>query len=293
MTEDDLPPIFRAADLRAARMQRLFLWLQRVELVSLTLGALLFEISWRAGGLNVTALAGFGLLVIALASRLTNMSVRPEAGWYDARAVAESAKTLAWQFAVGGSAFPKAMEERDARAQFVSQIRSIATGFEALDVPSGPETQVTSGMLALRARPRDDRRSEYAALRVADQVNWYSAKATENRTASNRWAALLVTLEAAAVVMALLRGLDLFDFDWAGVLSAGAAAVIAWRQTKQYSALAEAYAVTSHEVSAIASLIDQECSEEEWADLVHDAEAAFSREHTLWKARRQRSVSGN
>jgi hypothetical protein len=61
-------------------------------------------------------------------------------------------------------------------------------------------------------------------------------------------------------------------------------------QAKKYANLSEAYAVTSHEVSLVPSTLSAEATEEEWAQAVHDAEAAFSREHTMWQARRQGPV---
>jgi hypothetical protein len=75
--------------------------------------------------------------------------------------------------------------------------------------------------------------------------------------------------------------------NWLGVLAAGTASVAAWQQTKNYSSQSEAYAVTSHEVAIVAETIGPAIDESSWAQAVHDAEAAFSREHTLWLARRQ------
>jgi hypothetical protein len=69
-----------------------------------------------------------------------------------------------------------------------------------------------------------------------------------------------------------------------------AVAVIGWMQAKKYASLSEAYAVTSHEVALVASTLSAELDEDAWAQAVHDAEAAFSRELTMWQARRQAPV---
>jgi hypothetical protein len=65
------------------------------------------------------------------------------------------------------------------------------------------------------------------------------------------------------------------------------ASLAAWKQTKNYAALSESYSVTSHEVAILATTIVKHVDEQTWSQAVHDAEAAFSREHTLWLARRQ------
>jgi hypothetical protein len=62
----------------------------------------------------------------------------------------------------------------------------------------------------------------------------------------------------------------------------------AWVQTKDYSTLAEAYAITEQEVALVAVRLGQVTSEEAWAQFVLEAESAISREHTMWRARRGR-----
>ena len=73
-----------------------------------------------------------------------------------------------------------------------------------------------------------------------------------------------------------------------GAIFAGAmvAAMTAWLQTKQHRTLATAYTVTALELASVRSRIVHQASEEDWATFVSDAEEAFSREHTLWKASR-------
>jgi len=134
---------------------------------------------------------------------------------------------------------------------------------------------------------RAARTKAYRELRVNDQLKWYSEKAESNRIRSKQWTAVLVALEALAVILGLARVTGAIGTEWLGVFASAAAAVAAWKQTKNYSSLSEAYAVTSHEVGILSISLDSNPTEEEWAQAVHDAEAAFSREHTLWRARKQ------
>jgi hypothetical protein len=64
------------------------------------------------------------------------------------------------------------------------------------------------------------------------------------------------------------------------------AAMTAWLQTKQHRTLATAYAITALELASVRTRIAHQATEADWATFVSDAEEAFSREHTLWKASR-------
>lgn len=75
------------------------------------------------------------------------------------------------------------------------------------------------------------------------------------------------------------------------VLATGASAVLAWLQIRRHQELAQSYAVASHELALAESRARHVRSEEELARFVGDAEAAISREHTLWIARRDESAT--
>jgi hypothetical protein len=64
------------------------------------------------------------------------------------------------------------------------------------------------------------------------------------------------------------------------------AAMAAWLQTKQYRALATAYGITALELASVRTQVQWQQNDNDWAKFVNDAEEAFSREHTLWKASR-------
>lgn len=76
------------------------------------------------------------------------------------------------------------------------------------------------------------------------------------------------------------------DGFFRGLTGALVAAMTAWLQTKQHRALAAAYGVTALELASMRLKIARQSTESDWARFVADAEEAFSREHTLWKASR-------
>ena len=289
-----LPGTHKAADAQARAFQRELFRLQAAELCGLVAAAMLFQFQWIVSDLDVLSLIGAGTLALAIAARSVMALRKPLQRWYDARALAESAKTVAWQFAVKGSMFPGSLSTSESKTELLAKLKTLREDFQSLEVPSDTEDrQVTDEMVRLRNAPRPMRMDTYRQLRINDQLDWYIKKAASNKASASRWGWTLFTLEALILLLALLRGLGAFTIEWAGVVGATAAAVVAWREAKQHTNLAEAYSVTSHDVSSLRDQLDDCKTEHEWAEFVHDAEAAFSREHTTWRARRQHVAQPN
>ena len=59
-----------------------------------------------------------------------------------------------------------------------------------------------------------------------------------------------------------------------------------WIQIKKFSELAAAYTVTAHEIGLISPKLDAVQTKSELRIFVNEAEQGFSREHTMWIARR-------
>jgi len=282
----EMPTLFGAADTAASDYQKRFFVAKTIELGAIALGAIVGALNVNAlwGAAGVAAVICFG---IALAIRLSGVGARAERRWYDARAAAESIKSLAWSYAVGGEAFRKSMP--DAERELVTKLGEILAGLPDLNVPADARTPAgaTPDMAELRASDQQTRCDRYHAARINDQVSWYSNKSKFNKARSEAWSAAVVVAEGAAIVAGLLRMRGAFDVDLLGVFGAIGAGMIAWMQAKNYTSLSEAYAVTSHEVGLVAHSVRSGVPEDQWAQSVHDAEAAFSREHTMWRARQQ------
>jgi hypothetical protein len=281
-----LPPLFDAAEKVSASSQKIFLRTRSTELMALVIAALLGVVpNNEAEGLAaVIAVVAFGL---ALMLRVGGFGERAEKRWYSARAAAESIKSASWQFAVGGESFR--VDDPSAEGRYRSELRQILETLPHLDVPVESGTAcVTDDMLKLRSSARENRVHTYRGGRVLDQLSWYSRKAKWNQRRASVWRWALVAGEAGAVVFGIFRVRRSFDVDWVAVFAAVAAGVAAWIQIKNFSSLSEAYSITSHEVQLLnESMSGRTFDEGEWATAVHDAEAAFSREHTMWLARRQ------
>lgn len=281
------PPLWKAAEEKSAEQQRQFYLALAAQLVALSVGALLALIPsdscLGAAGPVLTLLfflAAFGIQVSGVAARA-------EQRWYDARAAAESIRSAAWQFAVGGEAFR--LDDTQASTRFTELLSDVLKTLKSLDIgsASASSASVTDSMDRLRHAPLEERQAVYFRDRIQDQVDWYAAKAKWNKSRARWFGLAVVVIESAAIVLGLLRVIGVSDADWLGVAAAAAAGFIGWSQAKKYALLAESYGVTSHEVGLTASYLNRSAVETGWSQSVHDAEAAFSREHTMWRARRQ------
>jgi hypothetical protein len=204
------------------------------------------------------------------------------------RTAAESIKTATWEYAVGGESYRLSTDSAD--HDFRTFLQNVLTVLPNLVMPAGSKDglAITGDMAELRGSNLDRRIDSYREQRIRDQQKWYSAKSDANRNWAQRWLWFLIAVQVAAVVLGLLHALGAYDVNWLGMLAAGAAGIAAWQQAKDHSNLAEAYAVTSQEIGILVHDIeDVGDSEDKWAQFVHDSEAAFSRENTLWLARRQ------
>jgi hypothetical protein len=295
LREEDLPAIYQAANENSLEAQRRFLRRSGLGLVMVVIatGASAFAGRIPLGDGNLMGMIAAITFIGALLLRLHLLTDRPERTWYGGRAAAESAKNLAWRYAVGGAPFTIDQDPYDVDVAFTERLRDILTDLDAesLVPPSGGEgKQITKRMRELRAMSLEERKEAYAVGRIQDQMEWYARKAKWNKNRSNLWNTILMFIEFVGSVTAILIATGVWRIHLLGFAGALAGAVIAagasWLQTKQHSNLAEAYSVTTHELSAINDRISSPRTEEDWARFVSESEDAVSREHTLWRASR-------
>jgi hypothetical protein len=290
VTDDHLPALFRAADASSLDAQTLYRRTTAAILALLVVAAVGGSIDTDFGpgstdwGGVVSALAFIvSILLQAFAAR-----TRLERSWYAGRALAESSKSLAWQYAVAGGRYPEAHPEPD-RA-LTADLRALlndlgeARPFET----GGGDPQITPRMRDLRGAPLAERRAAYRAGRIGSQRDWYSDKAQWNRRRARLWLCVTLGFQVAGGVGAVLKATGVIELDVLGIASAIAVAAIAWSELKDHSTLEEAYSLASHELSLVDASIDDDGDGPEWADLVGDAENAISREHRMWRAARSR-----
>ena len=290
LTDADLPPLYHAADKSSTEAQTWFLWAARIRLLGV-LGAAFFGLfTWKLGisPVDWAGVLAASCFFVALVVEGYLYQAKPERTWYEGRAVAESVKTLSWRYAVGGEPFDAIDPEPKVASLFLDQLKGLFEVIKDLDLvpPSSTGQQITQRMRDVRALSLADRRTIYERGRVEDQQNWYQAKATWNRRRAMRWTKIMLTTEIVGVICGILKAVGLIEGDLLGFAGAIVATITAWLQTKQHRTLATAYTITALELASVRSKVADQGNDADWARFVSDAEEAFSREHTLWKASR-------
>jgi hypothetical protein len=283
----DFPALYRSADRESERAQRSYLRSLRVRLGALLVAAFGGALTLTTpGGFQVGGGLAFLAFACALGAELFLATTSPLTTWYEGRAAAESAKTLAWRYMVRGEPFE--VDEPDVDKQFLAQTHSLLQDLQSLSLSTGePDAhQITDRMRQIRALDFEERRQIYLVDRIADQQRWYSEKARWNDRRARSWVLVSIVLEIAGLIGGALKAFGWINFDLLGFLAAAAGCVMAWIEAKQHRNLATAYGIASQELASIATELPMVSSEERWAALVGQAEEAISREHTLWRASR-------
>lgn len=290
LRDEDLPALFHAADRAGSEGQRWHVEAVRASLFLSLLAAALGVPNLEDVGdwPSIAAAVAFG------SGALVTLYLywgRPERRWYDGRAAAESLKTLAWQWAVGGGTFPKGPDEAAEHSNedaFARRLREVLAGLRNVEIGAERGEQITATMRAVRAADLATRRGVYQNDRIEDQRRWYDGKARWNRRRGRQWLAVTVSIQVAGGTLGILRAADVLNVDLLGLVAAAAAAAAAWLQVKDHGTLAEAYTVAAQELALIGDQISRVTDENAWRAFVDHAEQAISREHVLWRARRGR-----
>lgn len=295
MHQDNYPALFRNADASAASRQGLyfrFLLLQYVLLVVASASTLLTF----SGNGRVEAGIYFVCVAFAAAILLVSVLQAPEKDWYNARALAESIKTLTWRYMMATEPFEQTASGQGAEKAFTEYLTELlemnrASGqVLSYEIVSG--AQITDEMERIRNLSFEERRTLYLNSRITDQLNWYLSKARSNRRNSRILTWICVAIYTLAIIIAGIQfyhamiTVEPFPLQWVTEpILVMAASLLGWIQAKRYSELAASYTLAVHEISKIRENISRVTSQQEFAGFVLESETAFSREHTQWVAR--------
>lgn len=284
--DKQLPPFFLASDAASNKAQRTTLLGNRVRSIGAVSGAIGGAFSLLVGRIDAWALVALLGFIAAFGAELYLMLQKPERDWYQARAGAESAKTLSWRYAVCADPFFTKLSASEAEILFRSRISQVAKQVShAVQLPSGDASYPTLAMRTLRSSSLKVRREVYLTDRTRAQRDWYTQKASVNKRASACWHLVLLTAELIAIALAAMRVFGGWDIDFAGILATGIGAVASWLTLKQYETLRSAYALTAAELEKQIAILTA-TKDATWPEAVADAEEAISREHTMWLASR-------
>lgn len=291
LPDEALPALFQAADQASLRGQRYFVRASGLRLLLLVIAAVTAVATWHVGKarLDIMTLVTATVFVATASVELYLLAEQPERAWYDGRALAESAKTLTWRYAVGGDPFPKGSDpasEQEAARRFRQRLEGLLQDAPQTSIEATVAPTISHQLQTLRSSSFEERVRVYLAGRIDDQQHWYTSKAQSCRQRSHRWRVALLLAESCGVTAALLRGFEVFSFDLAGIIAAAVGSGAAWLAAKQYNSLARAYAFAANELALARARIEGVRDDHTWAAEVANAESAISREHTMWRASR-------
>lgn len=291
MTPTEYPALFRNADSAAAKLQKLYFRYLGGQLALLFLAALMPVIAiWFPG--IVVQLIYLSCIVGACFILAVMTHRKPEQGWYLSRAIAESVKTTTWRYIMGAEPFEHGNGEREATEVFTKRLSGILRDNDPRGVHllhsdvSG--SQITQAMTDIRAMPFEGRKAVYIEKRIKNQRDWYVTKTKFNKSRAALLSSLTVLTYMLVIIWAIYQMVDdSFTQLWiTEPLLVLAASILGWTQAKRHNELAASYTVATHDIINVLINIEHKDNEADFLEAVSDAEAAFSREHTQWVARR-------
>jgi hypothetical protein len=290
---NDYPALFLAADRASTAAQHRHLLFTSAILLALVLAAGLGALSSVSPSAK-TALAVASTSLVSLSFVLTAIrrALRPEKLWYGGRAVAESAKSMAWRYMTGAE--PYFISAPDVDGKFITDLKSLVKDSDQLAVGFSSDyadrPQISPRMRQVRACNLESRKQIYLEQRISDQRRWYGKKARKSQSAESWYFVVILVSQALALASgAYMISAPESKWNLVGVFSSLASALVAWLQVRQHEELAQSYAVAALELGFIEEQAAHVGNDQDFSAFVGDAENAVSREHTLWIARRDRS----
>ena len=291
ITEDDYPAVYLAADRTSGMAQRRHLWFTGLILGALVACAVLGTLSGvfpRYG--KVLALCSTGWAATSFMLTSMRKALKPEKAWYSGRAVAESAKSLAWRYMTDADPYPISLPSAEVDGKFLSDLKALSKDQTPVALGFGGEfsdrPQISARMREARSLPLEQRRQLYLKGRIEDQRKWYGSKARKSQRVANRYFVVIQASQALALGgTVLLFSAAASKWNLSGVFSALASALIAWLQVRQHDELSQTYSVAALELGFIEEQGAAITTEKDLSSLVADAENTVSREHSLWITR--------
>ena len=291
MQEENFPNLFRMADRRALTAQKIYFRFERLRLGLLIAGSSAPLLYATSGGGGTSLLDSLVLMVLMLIIIMSFWSKNrgDDEVWFECRAIAESAKALAWRYMVGMRPF----DGDEKRTRFVNGLKEIrdSRGSMAQHLAAAKVTEgaaITQFMDNVNQKGFEERKKFYIISRMQDQREWYAGKAKRNSELNNCSFTAFIVLQSAAIASAVAKLTGYCEVSVVPILMTTAAALIAWGETRRYSELAQSYLLASQELEEQVEIATEISSEPEFLEFIGTVEDTISREHTLWCVKRNR-----
>ena len=281
MLEGEYPSLYRSSSSLSKRSQFSFFFLLGGNLILLISATASTELV-RDGATSAFLL--LLQLIISIAFAIALALWTPQQKWYNARALAESVKTVTWRYITKAEPY---QDDGTANQLLIETLRKLLNDNRSLPLEAIDGAQITAKMREMRGKRWIERKNFYEKERIDDQLSWYKKKCTLNSKNSSNWYRGVIFLHGVAIFLLVMTLWKDWEHLWSvNILLTVAASAMAWLQTKRYQELAASYGLTAHEIDLLKSALQSINSETEFSAFVGDSENAFSREHTQWRARR-------
>ncbi|MCX5383313.1 DUF4231 domain-containing protein [Streptomyces sp. NBC_00083] len=287
----DLPGLFHHADTLAVGRRQSAVKLTRTQLSLLVTGALAAALPQVRVGKDfqlfsaLSALAYAGVLLASFGAARRHAT----SDWQLNRSAAEFIKSMCWRYAVHGTPFELGSPDPD--ALFVTRVEEglrelRKVGWRDPRDGDGAQPLITPSMRELRAKSFTVRKETYVRDRLIEQRNWYRRRQETSRRATRLWSTAITLLTLLALVLALLRSFSVAQgVNVAGVLSASAAACLAWSEIRRHQPLISAHALVEQDLMEMHVAMENMVTERQWPQAVYETERVVSPQHTDWLAR--------
>lgn len=287
VTSNEMPGLYQSADQASLDGQKLYFRGLKWYLILLICAA---YTSYSQPTDIVGALLSATLFLITLGILIFVRVQRPDDTWYNGRAVAESVKTRTWRWMLRAEPYEDCENIEIVSRQFINDLKAILEQNKSLShslqSTNAVKDPISHLMKFVRALPLSERLALYVDQRVQNQIEWYWQKSRFNKRRAQQWFWASVILHSAAIAMLMYRIYDPTLSLPIEVIATSAGAALTWLQAKKHNELNSAYALTSHEIVLIKGESESVHSEKQLSEYVVNSEAAFSREHTQWVARK-------
>lgn len=284
---DELPGLYQSANQASLNAQKNYFRGLQWYLILLICAAF---VSYARPNDIFGALLSAGLFLVTLGILIFIRVQRPDDIWYNGRAVAESVKTRSWRWMMRAEPYEDCDNLEIVSKQFISDLKTILDQNKSLShslhSTSAAKDPISKIMKDVRSSSVEKRLSVYVDQRVQNQVEWYWHKASFNKRRAQQWFWISVILHSAAIAMLLYRIKEPALSLPIEVIATAAGAALTWLQAKKHNELNSAYTLTAHEIVLIKGESDSVHDEKKLSEYVLNSEAAFSREHTQWVARK-------
>lgn len=290
----DLPDSYSSYDASAIIAQRSHFQLILFELgsvVIISIISLIIAIIQQDTISRIGFLIIFFLFLMGIIRQLIAMKKQFERKWFAFRAVAESIKSLSWQYAMACGNFSES--NLDVSRLFLQRIERVK---EIFQLNPEPETisiessnDLKQSMVEARGFGWENKRKIYMKERLEDQIKWYTNKAKINKKRSELYDWIIIILQIAGILISLILLFIHPIVNGAPALALTVtliASIIGWSRSKQHAELVEPYLNAAREINDIKQEIELVGGEVDFRRLVEEAEQAISREHIMWLAKR-------